>query len=441
MALIDCPDCNTQVSSAAVSCPKCGFPIASSLEEQGRSRDADAPVLQDGGPVLGHDSLRDSPIARELDESPPQRQPAPKSSATETRVAESRKAGLVSERAKYILAGLLVLGFFIWFWRTQSSNESGPRRTSGARVEQTQPTQAPERDEQEPPQLSPWERVCSNPIVRIQPAIARTGLKITGDYIRSRGRITDGTGPWGGYSGQCATLGPELGEGLAVVVYLGPKDADTGYAGAPLRCKRMADARQVVEHIVGYLQRRGLPMDRPVSADVMCTTVRKGSKPPLRIAADTYAIFNHETQRIEMENRLTGKRMDHALPLQAVEHEPEPEPEPPPPPAKSGCEAHRDAVVNALPFGARLVDVSCKEHGWVEVQVLAPPSTHENRAEHILKNTVRGMAENDYNPRTRDLTILLFSLVREETVTGDVRSAIDSAATYYPTVDEVRVTQ
>ena len=32
MALINCPECNTQVSSAAPSCPKCGFPIAQHAE-------------------------------------------------------------------------------------------------------------------------------------------------------------------------------------------------------------------------------------------------------------------------------------------------------------------------------------------------------------------------------------------------------------------------
>ena len=31
MALIDCPECATQVSSAAVSCPQCGYPIAESV--------------------------------------------------------------------------------------------------------------------------------------------------------------------------------------------------------------------------------------------------------------------------------------------------------------------------------------------------------------------------------------------------------------------------
>jgi hypothetical protein len=300
--------------------------------------------------------------------------------------------------------------------------------------------QARERDEQEPPERSPWERVCSNPVVRIQPAIARTGLKIADDYARSRGRIIDGTGPWGSYSGQCDTLisRPELGEGLLVYVHLGPKNIDTG---APIRCKRVANAKDVVEHIVGYLTRKGLPMDRPISASVMCTTPHKGSKPSFRVAADTFATFNHETQKIEMENVLTGKRVDHALPTQARGQEPESEPEPPPPRAKSGCEAHRDAVVTALPFGARLVDASCEKHKWIEVQVLAPPSTHENRAEHILKNTVGRMAENGYSPRTHDLKILLFSLAREKTVTGETRTVIDSAATYYPAIDEVRVTQ
>jgi hypothetical protein len=337
----------------------------------------------------------------------------------------------VSEKAKYILAALLVFGFFIWFVKTQSSRESRPKRASVEQVEYAQPTQARERDEWEPPERSPWERVCSNPVVRIQPAIARTGLKIADGYDRSRGRITDGTGPWGSYSGVCGALvsRPELGEGLMVDVFLGPKDTDTG---TPIRCKRVATAKEVLEHVVGYLQRRGLPMDRPISASVVCLSTNGKT-------TDSFAVFNHETQRIEVENLRTGESVNHALPTRELR--PEPEPKPPPPQAKSACETHRDAIVEALPVGARLVDVSCREHGWVDVQVLAPPSTHENRAEHILTNTVRRMAKNGYNPRTRELTILLFSLVREETVTGDVRGVIDSAATYYSAVDEVRVTQ
>jgi hypothetical protein len=33
MALIDCPECGTQGSSAAVSCPKCGYPIAETVRD------------------------------------------------------------------------------------------------------------------------------------------------------------------------------------------------------------------------------------------------------------------------------------------------------------------------------------------------------------------------------------------------------------------------
>ncbi|CAN7296705.1 hypothetical protein [Acidovorax sp. Leaf78] len=35
MALITCPDCNRQVSSLAVACPGCGYPIASAHGELG----------------------------------------------------------------------------------------------------------------------------------------------------------------------------------------------------------------------------------------------------------------------------------------------------------------------------------------------------------------------------------------------------------------------
>jgi hypothetical protein len=34
MALIDCPECNVQVSRAAVSCPKCGFPVAQQVKHR-----------------------------------------------------------------------------------------------------------------------------------------------------------------------------------------------------------------------------------------------------------------------------------------------------------------------------------------------------------------------------------------------------------------------
>ena len=34
MALINCPECGNQVSSAAPTCPKCGVPIATAAESQ-----------------------------------------------------------------------------------------------------------------------------------------------------------------------------------------------------------------------------------------------------------------------------------------------------------------------------------------------------------------------------------------------------------------------
>ena len=33
MALINCPECNTEVSSAAAACPKCGYPVAKEVQE------------------------------------------------------------------------------------------------------------------------------------------------------------------------------------------------------------------------------------------------------------------------------------------------------------------------------------------------------------------------------------------------------------------------
>ncbi len=86
MALIDCPECATEVSSAAPSCPKCGFPIASSLKKQGQAEDA--PVLRDGGPVLrgmlGDDASPDFPVASELGKQA-EPQATPEARATESR--------------------------------------------------------------------------------------------------------------------------------------------------------------------------------------------------------------------------------------------------------------------------------------------------------------------------------------------------------------------
>ena len=34
MALIKCPECNNDVSTEAISCPHCGYPIAKKLSEK-----------------------------------------------------------------------------------------------------------------------------------------------------------------------------------------------------------------------------------------------------------------------------------------------------------------------------------------------------------------------------------------------------------------------
>ena len=41
MALIDCPECSAQVSSAAPSCPKCGYPIAQEVQRAVRDPEAE----------------------------------------------------------------------------------------------------------------------------------------------------------------------------------------------------------------------------------------------------------------------------------------------------------------------------------------------------------------------------------------------------------------
>jgi hypothetical protein len=43
MALIDCPDCSKQVSSAAVSCPKCGYPIGQEVQRAVLGPEAETP--------------------------------------------------------------------------------------------------------------------------------------------------------------------------------------------------------------------------------------------------------------------------------------------------------------------------------------------------------------------------------------------------------------
>ena len=34
MALIKCPECNTEISSSAEFCPKCGYPILKNIKEE-----------------------------------------------------------------------------------------------------------------------------------------------------------------------------------------------------------------------------------------------------------------------------------------------------------------------------------------------------------------------------------------------------------------------
>jgi hypothetical protein len=46
MALINCPECSTQVSTAAASCPKCGYPVA---QAPGKGR------FDEGASVAGFD--------------------------------------------------------------------------------------------------------------------------------------------------------------------------------------------------------------------------------------------------------------------------------------------------------------------------------------------------------------------------------------------------
>ena len=58
MALIDCPECKTNVSDAAKSCPDCGFPIQESLAQTHRPRATPQPApLQ----KTGHKPSQNSP--------------------------------------------------------------------------------------------------------------------------------------------------------------------------------------------------------------------------------------------------------------------------------------------------------------------------------------------------------------------------------------------
>jgi len=49
MPLIECPDCNSDVSSHAESCPKCGYPIASKIEEDEEEITYAQPERKQGG--------------------------------------------------------------------------------------------------------------------------------------------------------------------------------------------------------------------------------------------------------------------------------------------------------------------------------------------------------------------------------------------------------
>lgn len=46
MALINCPECATQVSDRALSCPKCAFPIAQPSPDSSRQRNSGSNSLQ-----------------------------------------------------------------------------------------------------------------------------------------------------------------------------------------------------------------------------------------------------------------------------------------------------------------------------------------------------------------------------------------------------------
>jgi hypothetical protein len=156
--------------------------------------------------------------------------------------------------------------------------------------EPEEPTEAPEPEAEPIENDDDWGWVCADATRVVRPAIENSGLRVD-EFSRSRGRITDGVGSWGSYSSTCDTaLGrPELGEGLTVDLFLGPTDTETG---APIRCQKVPRARKVVEHTVAKLRDLGVPLDRMVTAYIMCTT-RKG------IGVESQAVYNPKTQRVE----------------------------------------------------------------------------------------------------------------------------------------------
>ena len=202
------------------------------------------------------------------------------------------------------VAALAVLALASCTKKAADENEPTPTATPEPTPEYAEPTEAePEPEYAEPieaPEPEPevdWRSICADPIAAVRPAIKATGLRIAEKYSRSRGRIIDGVGPWGSYSAMCGELAwerPGLGEGLMVDVFLGPTDTETG---APIRCKRVPKARKVVEHTVAHLRDLGVPLDRMVTAYIMCTT-RKGSGIP-DIGLESQAVYNPKIQRVE----------------------------------------------------------------------------------------------------------------------------------------------
>lgn len=177
MALIDCPECNTQVSSAAPSCPKCGYPIAQEVRSAlGETADEKA---------TGWDGLRELYEEKIDPQTGPgvERDPAPRRPNEDTKWSPERLAGMerdvrsgfpqrtgLSKRNKVMLgvAGVLLL------WVIVIALGGGDQRPS-ALVATSQPAEGSKS-------TSGFERLCaSNPAAFVAEAtgIPQDRIEIT----------------------------------------------------------------------------------------------------------------------------------------------------------------------------------------------------------------------------------------------------------------------
>lgn len=114
MALIQCPECRTEVSDQAISCPRCGFPVAS---RKSAVSDGVREMLTAGNKIgaikvyreATHLGLKESKDAVELIENEMRR-----SGALPPSIPSSSLSGFIALLLAFLL---LIAGIVLWMMR------------------------------------------------------------------------------------------------------------------------------------------------------------------------------------------------------------------------------------------------------------------------------------------------------------------------------------